>query len=63
MSYTSADCDKVHETNDIDEVNTALQKGWILLQTSEIKTVYEDGSTVVYYKYLVGHLRVTPKSQ
>lgn len=54
MSDNSIDYIEIYESTDIEEANKALAAGWKLLNSTDRKTVFEDGSSTTTFVFLLG---------
>ncbi len=54
MSDNFIDYIEVYESTDIEETNTFLSGGWKLLNSTDRKTVFADGSSTTTFVFLLG---------
>ncbi|MGM3312507.1 hypothetical protein ACS136_14460 [Enterobacter hormaechei subsp. steigerwaltii] len=51
---------EVRTTEDVDEVNLGLSKGWVILMINENSTIWEDGSKSSRVTYHMGKPKTLP---
>jgi hypothetical protein len=59
-SFDHSSIEKVHVTDKIDEVNSAIEKGWVIIKASESTIAWEDGGKTSVVNYHMGKLKKQP---
>lgn len=56
-SFDHSKIEKVHVTDKIEEVNAAIEKGWVILKASESTFAWDDGGKTSVVNYHMAKLK------
>ncbi|UOV19274.1 hypothetical protein [Pantoea agglomerans] len=59
-SFDHSCIEKVHVTDKIDEVNAAIEKGWVIIKAVDSTIAWEDGGKTSVVQYHMGKLKKLP---